>query len=56
MPIWTSIPKKRAKSKTKRVAEKRKIMEEKVKQLETGEIDIRVALIQALIPIGLKAG
>lgn len=55
MPMWTSIAKKREKSKGKKVAEKRKTMEEKVKQLERGEIDISMALIQALIPIGLKA-
>lgn len=55
MPIWTSIPKRRGKSKRKKVIEKRKITEEMVRRLGTEEIDMNMALIQALIPIGLKA-
>jgi len=36
------------------VKEKRKALKERVRQMEIGRLDVRVGLIQALIPLGLK--
>ncbi len=54
MPVEISIPRRRGKGKVK-VIEKRKVTEEKLRELKAEDLDVRVSLIQELIPLGLKA-
>jgi len=54
MPVELSIPRRRGKAKVK-VIEKRKITKDMLRELDTKDLDIRISLIQALIPLGLKA-
>lgn len=54
MPVDVSIPKRRGKAKIK-VIEKRKVTQRMLNELHTKSLDTRVSLIQALIPLGLKA-
>jgi len=54
MPVDISIPRTRGKAKIK-VMEKRKLTQRMLTELHIGELDTRVVLIQALIPLGLKA-
>lgn len=54
MPVGISIPKTRGKAKVK-VMEKRKLTREMLTNLHAEDLDTRVSLIQALIPLGLKA-
>ena len=54
MPILTTVAKTRGKAKLK-VSEKRKTTKAVLKKLDTDDLNVTVALIQELIPIGLKA-
>lgn len=53
MPVEISIPRTRGKGKIK-VIEKRKVTQEMLRDMDTDDLDTSVALIQALIPCGLK--
>ncbi len=53
MPVEISIPRTRGKGKIK-VSEKRKGAQEMLRNMDTDDLDTSVALIQALIPCGLK--
>lgn len=53
MPVEVSIPRTRGKGKIK-VSEKRKLAQEMLKNMDTDDMDASIALIQALIPCGLK--
>ena len=52
MPVEISIPRTRGKGKQK-VTEKRKAAQEMLKNLNANDLDVKVAMIQALIPCGL---
>jgi len=54
MPVELSIPRRRGKAKVK-VIEKRKLTQKMLTELRIESLDTRVSLIQALIPLGLKA-
>lgn len=54
MPVEISIPKTRGKAKIK-VIEKRRMTQEMLEKLNTDDLDVSIALIQTLIPYGLKA-
>lgn len=54
MPVLTTVAKRRGKAKGK-VSEKRKATRAILEKLKTDDLDITVALIQELIPIGLRA-
>ena len=56
MPATLSIPKRRGKARVK-IVEKRKMTQAMLEQLKlnTDDLDVTVALIQSLIPYGLKA-
>lgn len=54
MPVDTSIARIRGKAKIK-VIEKRKLTQRMIRELHAESLDTRVSLIQALIPLGLKA-
>lgn len=54
MPAETSIPKRRGKAKVK-VSVKRAMTEAVLEEVKRQGVDIEVALIQELIPLGLKA-
>jgi len=53
MPVEVSIPRTRGKGKIK-VSEKRKAAQEMLRNMDTDDLDASIALIQALIPCGLK--
>ena len=54
MPVELSIPRRRGKAKVK-VIEKRKVTKEMLRELNTEDLNVKVSLIQSLIPLGLKA-
>ena len=54
MPAEISIPKRRGKAKVK-VSVKRAMAEAVLEEVKRQGIDVEVALIQGLIPMGLKA-
>jgi len=54
MPVTTSVAKRRGKAKVK-VIEKRRVTQTMLEQVNAQGLDVEVALIQTLIPIGLKA-
>ncbi len=54
MPVNVSIPKRRGKAKVK-VIDKREVTREMLKELNTKDLDVKISLIQTLIPLGLKA-
>lgn len=54
MPVELSIARKRGKAKVK-VIEKREVTQEMLEELKAEDLDVRVGVIQALIPLGLKA-
>lgn len=54
MPVLESVPRTRGKSKVK-ISEKRKAAAAKLDELTTDDLDVSIALIQELIPLGLKA-
>ena len=54
MPVELSIPRRRGKAKVK-VIEKRKVTKEMLRGINTEDLNVKVSLIQALIPLGLKA-
>lgn len=54
MPVEVSIPRTRGKGKIK-VIEKREVTQEMLRNMDTDDLDTSIALIQELIPCGLKA-
>jgi len=54
MPATISIPKRRGKARVK-IVEKRRMTQAMLNELNTNDLDVTVALIQSLIPYGLKA-
>ena len=54
MPVLTTVTKTRGKAKDK-ISGKRKRTREVLEKLKRGDLDVTVAMIQELIPIGLKA-
>ena len=54
MPVLKSVPRTRGKAKVK-ISEKRKATEAILDNLKTDSLDVTIALIQELIPIGLQA-
>lgn len=54
MPVLQSVPRTRGKSKVK-ITDKRKEAKAKLDKLNGGDLNVSVALIQELIPIGLQA-
>ena len=54
MPAEISIPKRRGKAKIK-VSTKRAMAEAVLEEVKRQGVDVEVALIQGLIPLGLKA-
>jgi transposase-like protein len=53
MPVNASIPRTRGKGKVK-VVEKRKMTQKMLEDLDIEDLDVRVELIQSLIPLGLE--
>lgn len=54
MPVFKSLPRTRGKAKVK-ISEKRKATKEILDKFKTDDLDVNIALIQELIPIGLQA-
>ncbi len=54
MPVKEIITKTRGKAKVK-ISEKRKLTKVMLEKLKTDDLDVTLALIQELIPIGLQA-
>jgi putative transposase len=54
MPVNEIVAKRRGKAKVK-ISEKRKVTKALLKKLKTDDLDVSLALIQELIPIGLQA-
>jgi hypothetical protein len=54
MPVNEIVVKRRGKAKVK-ISEKRKVTKALLKKLKTDDLDVSIALIQELIPIGLHA-
>lgn len=54
MPVGISIARKRGKAKIK-VIQKREATEEMLREFKAEDLDVRVSLIQELIPLGLRA-
>lgn len=53
MPAEISIPKRRGKAKIK-VSQKRKLLKERMSELDTENLDVSLGLIQELIPLAIK--